>query len=141
MALQLAYAIELTGDELQDALFRFTAGEPRRKEDWGEFSQALLREMLARQKTIDKRLTKALKNWRLERLNTVDRVILRLAVAEMIAFADIPLRATINEFLELAHSYGNDESPAFINGVLDTIAKDFPEKDVQKSDVQEDIDS
>lgn len=130
-ALQLAYAIEMTGDEFPDAHFRFMAHEPRRQKGWGDFAQNLLVEMLKRREEIDARLSLALQHWRLERLSTIDRTILRLAVCEFMAFEDIPLRATINEFIDLAHAYGNDESPPFINGILDAIARDYPQKDFE----------
>lgn len=131
LAVQLAYAMEITGDDFEDARFRFTAGEPKRQKFWGDFADQLMREWVTRREEIDQRLNGALQNWRLERLNAIDRAVMRLAVCEFMAFPDIPLRATINEFLEIAHAYGNDDSPAFVNGVLDNIARDFPQKDFE----------
>jgi len=128
---QVAYALDLTGDPLGDVLFRFKAQDATRQENWGEFSQKLISEMVARRRSIDTRLRKGLKNWRLERLSTIDRAILRLALCEMMAFDEIPVRVTINEYVELSHAFGSDDSPAFINGVLDSLAKDFPDKDFQ----------
>ena len=131
LAIQLGYALEITGDGFDDALFRFTAQEPKRQRDFGDFAAILVRQMLARREEIDTRLRQALTNWRLERLSAIDRVILRLAVSEILSCPDIPLRATINEFVELSHAFGNDESPAFVNGILDTIGRDFLEKDFE----------
>ena len=137
LAVQLSYALDLTGDQMDDALFRFIAQEPQRQQEWGEFAEQLVRETIARRDAIDERLRKALQHWRLERLSAIDRAILRLAVCEMQVFADIPLRATINEFIEIAHAYGNDESHGFINGVLDNIGRDFTEKDFDLEIVEE----
>jgi len=62
-------------------------------------------------------------NWPLERLNLTDKNILRLAIYEMFFRPDIPEIVSINEAIELSKLYGTDDSPAFINGVLDSIYK------------------
>lgn len=72
---------------------------------------------------IDAGLQDAISNWRIERLSVIDRNILRLAAAEMMYFDDIPPRVSIREALKLADRYGTDESPRFVNGVLDALMK------------------
>lgn len=67
---------------------------------------------------IDTRISQSLENWRLERLSKVDLSILRLAAAEILFNNDIPFKVSVNEAVELAKTYGEDDSPAFINGVL-----------------------
>lgn len=71
---------------------------------------------------IDERIAGASRNWRLERMARVDRNILRLAVGELVASAETPVRVVINEAVELAKRFGTAESPAFVNGLLDRIA-------------------
>lgn len=61
-------------------------------------------------------------NWRLDRMARVDRNVLRMGVYELQYCADIPRKVTINEAIELAKKFGNEESPAFINGLLDRVA-------------------
>ena len=61
-------------------------------------------------------------NWRLERMAIVDRNILRLATYELLHLTDIPRKVAINEAIEVAKRYGGDDSPSFINGILDRIA-------------------
>ncbi len=73
---------------------------------------------------IDDVIGNSLKNWKLERISKVNRAILRLAVTEIKYFDDIPEKVSINEAIELAKPYGEDESPSFINGVLANIIKD-----------------
>lgn len=72
---------------------------------------------------IDNLIRKYTPSWPLERLNLTDKNILRLAIYEMFFRPDIPEIVSINEAIELAKLYGTDDSPAFINGVLDSIYK------------------
>ena len=71
---------------------------------------------------IDEKITAASRNWRLERMGRVDRNILRLAVGELSARPETPVRVVINEAVELAKRFGTSDSPAFVNGLLDRIA-------------------
>ena len=71
----------------------------------------------------DEALEASLTNWRLQRLSVIDRNILRLAAAEMLYLDDIPPRVSIQEALSLAERYGTDQSPRFINGVLDALMR------------------
>ncbi len=71
---------------------------------------------------IDSKLTVASENWSLTRMGRVDRSILRLAAYEMLCQEDIPINVAINEAIEIAKRFGSEESPQFINGVLDRIA-------------------
>jgi len=74
---------------------------------------------------IDQRIQQTSKNWRVERMSRVDRNILRLAVAELMAGGDISPKVVINEAVELAKRFGAEEAPAFVNGILDRIAQDL----------------
>lgn len=65
------------------------------------------------------------KNWEVERLPLTDRVILHMALAEMIAFPNIPVKVTINEYIELAKEYSTPKSRQFINGILDALSKEL----------------
>lgn len=70
---------------------------------------------------IDSLIKKYSKNWRIERMNSVDISILRIAVYELCFCDSIPGKVAINEAIELAKIFGTDEAPAFINGILDRI--------------------
>jgi N utilization substance protein B len=74
---------------------------------------------------IDGMIQKHAANWRLERMAAVDRNLLRAAVAEMLGFPQTPRPVVINESLEIARKFSSPESVNFINGVLDSIAKDL----------------
>jgi len=87
------------------------------------FAEDLYRVATARAEEIDALIVAHLVNWRLERMPVVDRNVLRLAVAEMLGFKATPFPIVINEALEIARVYSAPESVAFLNGVLDALAK------------------
>lgn len=77
---------------------------------------------------IDQVLSTVLENWSLERVSIIDRNILRIGIAELLYCADIPANVTINEWIEVAKRFGSDDSPKFINGILDKISITFTTK-------------
>jgi len=79
----------------------------------------------ARSTEIDALIEKHAENWRLERMAAVDRNLMRAAVAEMIGFPQTPRPVVINESLEIARKFSTPESVHFINGVLDSVAKEL----------------
>jgi N utilization substance protein B len=83
------------------------------------FADELVRGVKSRLEEIDALLTRASRNWRLERMARVDRNLLRLAVWELKYSKDVPVKVAINEAIEIAKRYGTAESPAFVNGILD----------------------
>jgi N utilization substance protein B len=72
---------------------------------------------------VDAALDAVLDNWRLERLSSIDRGVLRIGAVEILHMPDIPPKASIQEAVRLAEAYGGNESPRFVNGVLDAIYK------------------
>jgi N utilization substance protein B len=72
---------------------------------------------------VDTALRAALDNWRLERLSAMDRAVLRIGAAEILFLEDVPPKVAIQEAIRLAEAYGGDESPRFVNGVLDALYK------------------
>jgi len=78
-----------------------------------------------RTEEIDALIEKYAKNWRIERMPAVDRNVLRLAAAEMLGFKTTPIPIVINEALEIARRFSGPESVGFLNGVLDSMAKEL----------------
>lgn len=73
-------------------------------------------------------------NWEVERLPLTDRVILQMAIAEFITFPNVPIKVTINEYIELAKEYSTPKSRQFINGILDVLARELKKSgDLKKS--------
>lgn len=72
-------------------------------------------------KDIDDKISSSLKNWTIDRISKVNLSILRLAVCEIMYIEDIPFQVSINEAVELAKKYSDDDAPSFVNGVLASI--------------------
>lgn len=87
------------------------------------YMQTLLEGIIDKQEQIDALIRENAKNWRLERIAATDRSLLRIGVYEMVFCDDVPAQVAINEAVEIAKRFAGDESPAFINGILDAVAK------------------
>jgi N utilization substance protein B len=85
-----------------------------------ELAEELIQGVCANRDEIDDVLAKLSKKWRVERLARVDRTILRMGVYELSHRKDTPARVTISEAVELAKRFGAEETPAFVNGLLDS---------------------
>lgn len=91
-------------------------------EDERSYARPLVATIETRHSEIDAALSEATTNWRLERLGTVERAVLRLATAELL-LAAVPPRVSLQEAVRLAERYGAPESARFVNGVLDGVAR------------------
>lgn len=76
----------------------------------------------------DKLIEENLINWRIERVSAIERLILRMGIAEAIEFPDIPIQVTINEAVEIAKKYTSEKGSKFVNGLLDKILKEIRKK-------------
>lgn len=88
-----------------------------------EFAWKLVSGVFNRQDDIDATITKFSQHWKLSRIAKVELTILRLALFEMLHLDDVPLKVAINEAVELAKRFGDDNSKNFVNGILDAVAK------------------
>jgi N utilization substance protein B len=88
-----------------------------------EFANELVTGTIGRVAEIDALLAAHAQNWRVERMAVLDRLVLRLAVYEMLTAPETPSRVIINEALELARAYSGDEAVGFVNGILDAVRK------------------
>lgn len=87
------------------------------------YAEKLVRGTIDNSATIDQVVERYAENWNMERMAYVDRNIIRMASFEMLYVDDIPVKVAINEAVELAKRYGEDDSSKFVNGILDRIAK------------------
>jgi N utilization substance protein B len=92
-------------------------------EELRTFATALADGVASRVEELDPLIAEAAEHWRLERMNVMDRLILRLAVYEFLHEPSTPGRVVINEALELARSFSGDEAVRFVNGILDGIRR------------------
>lgn len=88
------------------------------------FAEQLLHGVIEHCKEVDAILGAAATNWKVSRMPVVDRNILRAAVYELLWIPDIPAKVTIDEAVELAKKFADEEGKAFVNGVLDRILRD-----------------
>ncbi len=91
-----------------------------------DFALALYEGVLENLEACDKSIIEHLKEWDFERLGAIERATLRLASYEIL-FGDLDSAVVINEAVEITKAFGSEQSPKFINGVLDAISKDKPE--------------
>ncbi len=70
------------------------------------------------------------KNWALDRIATLDSIIIKMAIAEMIQFSSIPVKVTINEYIDISKNYSTHKSKQFVNGMLDVIAQDLQNRNL-----------
>ncbi len=92
-------------------------------EDDHRFAVDLLKDAIAHGEEYRALINQRLINWKLERLAVMDLAIMQTAVAEIMTFSQIPIQVSINEYIELAKEYSSEQSPKFINGILDDIVK------------------
>lgn len=126
-AVQALYAIELGTAQPREAIRLFWEAN-RFKTAAKEFAIELLNGILEKSTELDARISEKSPNWSISRMSKIDLAIIRLAAYELIYREDIPKNVTINEAIEIAKKFGSEETPAFVNGILDEIAKSLPEK-------------
>jgi transcription antitermination protein NusB len=119
--LQALYEADVSGHDAAASLERL-ALEESLSEPQIVFARQLLEGVLGHRETIDDIIRKAAPQWPLEQLSAIDRNILRLAIREILMNNGAPIRAAINEAVELAKSYGSDNSAKFVNGVLGSVS-------------------
>ncbi len=129
LAMQMLFQTDIgrqTPDQVRATFWR--AGDPVDPEVHG-FADDLFNAAVSHREEIDELLVQHSRHWRVERMSAVDRNLLRMAVGEMLAFKGTPFPIVINEALEIARRYSAPESINFLNGVLDSIARDLLGKD------------
>lgn len=123
IALQVLYQIEVSKVNPAFALETYKKYLNIEEEKAFIFGEELVKGVLAHKNLIDSYIQKYSSDWPIERMNLTDKNILRLAIYEFFYRPEIPPIVSINEAVELAKIYGTDDSPAFVNGILDSIYK------------------
>lgn len=126
-AVQALYAIELSPSPPREAIHLFWESN-RFKPTAKAFAAELLGGILDKIGELDTQISAKSPNWSIARMSKIDLAIIRLAAYELIYREDIPKNVTINEAIEIAKKFGSEETPAFVNGILDEIAKGLPGK-------------
>lgn len=127
VALQMLYQWEVGRMSMHDVGQTFlnheAEGGERMSEDLRAFAISLADGVAARVGELDPLIAESAENWRVERMNVMDRLVLRLAVYEFLHERDTPAKVVINEALELARTFSGDEAVRFTNGILDAVRR------------------
>ena len=127
-AFQALVGLDFQGDLLEQTYFALTYDcvlDDEEQLDIPAFLLQLVRGVKDEQENLDQELsTKLKKGWRLDRLSVIDRNLLRLGLYEITRYEETPDRVAINEVIELAKRYSDDEGPKFINGILTQFVKE-----------------
>jgi N utilization substance protein B len=126
-AFSLVYQLEFYTDIEPDKILNEYGKDHELTDGDREFIYQEISGVIQNINKIDIYITENLKGWKMDRLNTVDIAILRLAIYEILFFEDIPYSVSVNEAVELAKIYSSEEAPAFINGVLGSVVKSVGE--------------
>ncbi|HZA14596.1 MAG TPA: transcription antitermination factor NusB [Myxococcaceae bacterium] len=125
-ALQALYQLDMSGGSPADALaaaWESVAQEtPPPEPDAVQFARELVDGVVSNLRAIDALIEQHSHNWRIDRMDRIDRSVLRLAIFELKYRLDIPRKVTLNEAVELGKTFGTEASSAFINGLLDRVA-------------------
>ncbi len=103
----------------------FILGKLYKDKEDEDFVSDLFKKMVLKQKTYEQDIADKTPNWESDRIADIDMILIKMAITEFVNFASIPVRVTINEYIEIAKDYSTSKSSYFINGVLDKISKEF----------------
>ena len=122
LALQALYEIDSVGHNAEEVVTRLLA-EQRLSEENNAFVRQLVSGVIQHKEKLDENIKHFAPAWPIEQIPVVDRNILRLAIFELLFDNKAPVKVAINEAVELAKSFGSDNSARFVNGVLSSVSK------------------
>ena len=125
-ALQLLFQSDFLETTGEDDLFWIGRSNDEKTR---EFARVLYRSYIDNQESIDRLIQRHSKHWRIERMATVDRNILRMAISEFLV-SSTPCAVVINEAIEIAREYSGEESTEFVNGVLDAVMGELNQEEL-----------
>lgn len=135
-ALQTLYEVDSTG-HVVDEVLRRNLDEPTSENpdsvplddpSGREFASSLVKGVLENTEELDLLIEKSAPNWPIDQMSRIDKTILRLAIFEILFDNRVPMKAAINEAVELGKRFGSDSSSRFINGVLGSVSSEKPRK-------------
>jgi N utilization substance protein B len=127
LALKFLYQSELNEGNVDEQMESFMERNSS-KDEIDVFMKELVEAVIKHKKEIDEIVQKFSDNWVLDRMTVIDRNILRIGTCELLFNFSTPPKVAINEAVDIAKKYGNEDSPEFINGILDKIYKEIGQK-------------
>lgn len=132
-ALQLLFQWDIHGST-QHWLADFWTQHPAAPEV-REFAERIVEGVMEHHEELNVLIGKLAANWTITRMPIVDRNILRMGLYELLWMPDVPAKVTVNEAIELAKQFADDETKRFVNGILDRVLKDDPRLDAKRAEL------
>ena len=123
IALQIAYGCELSNNSVENIFESFFKDNHLKSENIEKYSKSLVKICQKNIVKIDKIIDENSQNWELNRIAMTDKLVLRLAIVEMLHFEDVPHKVSISEAVEISKVFGTHNSGVFVNGILDAVLK------------------
>ena len=127
LVLKFLYQFELNGGDLDEQIKLFLERNSS-QEDVTNFMKELVVSLIDKMEEIDEIIQKFSDHWILDRMTVIDRNILRMGACELLFNFSTPPKVVINEAIDIAKKYGNEDSPEFINGILDKVYNEIGQK-------------
>ena len=127
LALKFLYQFELNGGDLDEQIKLFLERNSS-QEGVENFMKELVVSLINKREEIDEIIQKYSDHWVLDRMTVIDRNILRIGTCELLFNFSTPPKVVINEAIDIAKKYGNEDSPEFINGILDKVYNEIGQK-------------
>ena len=121
IALQALYEVDSVGHDIEETLTHLLANGDLSEEN-AAFVRELVRGVIQNREKIDQNITNFAPAWPIEQIPMIDRNILRVAIFEVLLDNKVPVKVAINEAVELAKTFGSDNSARFVNGVLGSVS-------------------
>ena len=134
-AFKCIYELEFIKDKNLDDILSNCYEENNNSEEEKQYIQIILNGVKENIEKIDSIILSKLKNWSLDRIAKIDLAILRLAIYEVLYVDSIPDKVSANEAVELAKTYGNNDSKSFVNGVIAKVIEDKEEENGRKENI------
>ena len=116
-AMQLLYAMEISGGTVADALPGVLEAQPL-QDNMKKYGMKLVDLVLAHKAELDSEIEACSAHWGIERMATLDRIVLRIAMVELLYVPEIPMKVVISEAVQVAAKFSTDSSSTFVNGLL-----------------------
>ena len=122
--LEALFAYQFSKNERTEIINQLVNKNPDLKDHY-HFIKFLFDIVFTKMKWAEDTIKAHLENWDLDRVANIDKILLKMGICEIYFISDIPPKVTITEMVEIAKIYSTDESPIFINGILDAVFKDY----------------
>jgi len=138
LAVQILFHLEFSHDDPAE-VFDLICDNFDAPETIREFSKMLVLGVCEKKERLDRLISQASRNWRIDRMARLDRSILRLAAFEIMFIPEIPARVSLDEAVEIGKKFGSEDSGRYINGVLDNIYNKLIKKESNQTETTEGV--